>query len=325
MPDTIVLTAKIVKPICESFCNFALLIPSKMTMAKDKVFRVFVSSTYDDLKEERLAVMNALIEKNCIPIGMEQFPACNQKQIEHIKKRIDSVDYYILIIGGRYGSIEKKSKKSYTQLEYEYAKEKGIPIASFVIANIEELKSTKVERTERGRKRLDAFCKIVMADKMCKKWNNPDDLARHVQNSIEELIESSPREGWVRPSSIAAISNNTRDSGFDLDQIVDLHPITNNPFSLLNDDELVHQTTWKSIVSVLAPIMKNPTPESTIEETLIKAFAGISHRDIEMIIERMRCLGLVDNKVEGNYRTGYINLMVLSEKGWQVYGEVKGY
>ena len=38
-----------------------------------------------------------------------------------IQKCIDESDVYMLIVGGRYGSIDEECVKSYTQLEYEYA------------------------------------------------------------------------------------------------------------------------------------------------------------------------------------------------------------
>ena len=40
-----------------------------------KRYQVFVSSTYEDLKEERTEVLHALLELDCIPCGMEYFPA----------------------------------------------------------------------------------------------------------------------------------------------------------------------------------------------------------------------------------------------------------
>lgn len=67
----------------------------------DKRYQVFVSSTYDDLQDERKEVMQALLELDCIPAGMELFPASSEDQWSLIKRVIDDCDYYILIIGGR--------------------------------------------------------------------------------------------------------------------------------------------------------------------------------------------------------------------------------
>lgn len=86
----------------------------------DKRYQVFVSSTYSDLHEERSKVIQTLMEMDCIPAGMELFPAIDQEQFEFIKKVIDDCDYYLLIIGGRYGSLTNDGI-SFTEKEYDYA------------------------------------------------------------------------------------------------------------------------------------------------------------------------------------------------------------
>ena len=97
----------------------------------DKRYQVFVSSTFEDLQEERKEVMQALLELDCIPSGMELFPASNDDQWTLIKNVIDDCDYYLLIIGGRYGS-ENDEGISYTQMEFEYALRQGKPMISSV-------------------------------------------------------------------------------------------------------------------------------------------------------------------------------------------------
>jgi len=86
----------------------------------EKKYQVFVRSTYKDLLDERREVMQALLELDCIPVGMELFPAADDDQWTLIKRLIDDCDYYILIVGGRYGSLSVEGI-SYTQMEYEYA------------------------------------------------------------------------------------------------------------------------------------------------------------------------------------------------------------
>ena len=101
----------------------------------NKKYQVFVSSTYKDLTEERQEVIQALLELDCIPVGMEMFPAADDDQWTLIKRLIDDCDYYILIIGGRYGSTNENGI-SYTQMEYEYALSQDIPIISFLHKNL---------------------------------------------------------------------------------------------------------------------------------------------------------------------------------------------
>jgi len=97
----------------------------------DKRYQVFVSSTYADLKEERSKVIQTIMELDCIPAGMELFPSIDEEQFNFIKKVIDDCDYYLLIIGGRYGSVSEDGV-SFTEKEFDYAKEKGIKILAFV-------------------------------------------------------------------------------------------------------------------------------------------------------------------------------------------------
>jgi hypothetical protein len=100
----------------------------------EKRYQVFVSSTFEDLREERAEVMRILLQLNCIPSGMELFPAADEDQWTLIKSVIDDCDYYIVIIAGRYGSTGNEGK-SYTRMEYEYAIEKRKPVLAFLHAD----------------------------------------------------------------------------------------------------------------------------------------------------------------------------------------------
>jgi len=97
----------------------------------DKRYQVFVSSTYTDLKDERRAIIQTLIEMDCIPAGMELFPAADEEQFQFITRIINDCDYYILIIGGKYGSTTSDGL-SYTEREYGYAREIGMKVLSFI-------------------------------------------------------------------------------------------------------------------------------------------------------------------------------------------------
>lgn len=162
----------------------------------DKRYQVFVSSTYDDLIEERFEVMKALIELDCIPCGMEYFPAANEDQWTFIKKLIDMCDYYVVIIGGRYGS-EDPEGKSYTQKEYEYAISKGIPTFGFVHHDRSSLSEKKKDTLKEKLEKLEKFISIVKS-KLCKDWSNAHELAKDVSISLIQLMKSNPRNGWIR-------------------------------------------------------------------------------------------------------------------------------
>jgi len=168
----------------------------------DKRYQVFVSSTFIDLKEERQEVIQALLELDCIPSGMELFPAANETQWELIKRVISDCDYYIVIVGGRYGSIGPEGL-SYTEMEYDYATGLGKPVLAFVHANPSSIPSGKTETGDAGKVKLKAF-REKAANKLCKHWDSPKDLGGVVSRSLVQLIKRSPAVGWVRADEVAS-------------------------------------------------------------------------------------------------------------------------
>jgi hypothetical protein len=163
----------------------------------EKRYQVFVSSTYSDLKEERGKVMQTIMVLDCIPAGMELFPAIDAEQFEFIKKIIDDCDYYILIVGGRYGSISDDGI-SYTEKEYDYAVSKGIPVIAFLHENIKSLTFEKSEVNPEGRNKLEAFREKVSKGRLVQFWNNSDELNGKVAVSLTKTIKVYPAVGWVR-------------------------------------------------------------------------------------------------------------------------------
>lgn len=45
----------------------------------EKRYQVFISSTFEDLKEERKAIIETLLNAKYIPAGMEMFLASNEE------------------------------------------------------------------------------------------------------------------------------------------------------------------------------------------------------------------------------------------------------
>jgi hypothetical protein len=162
----------------------------------DKRYQVFVSSTYEDLREERQEVMRALLELDCIPGGMELFPAADDDQWTLIKRVIDESDYYVVICAGRYGSISP-SGISYTEMEYRYAVDTGKPVLGFLHKEPTQLSVARCESTDEGRAKLAEFRKLVGL-RMCKLWNSPSELGSVVSRSLVQQIKARPGIGWIR-------------------------------------------------------------------------------------------------------------------------------
>lgn len=97
----------------------------------EKREQVFVSSTYTDLVEERHSITQTLLKADCIPAGMELFPASDSDKWDLIRRVIDGCDYYLLVLGGRDGSVDPDDNLSFTEKEYKYAVLAGKPVLPF--------------------------------------------------------------------------------------------------------------------------------------------------------------------------------------------------
>lgn len=163
-------------------------------MARPK-YQIFVSSTYEDLKEERDAIIKAILETGNIPVGMEMFSAGDEQQWELIKRQIDDCDYYIVVVAHRYGS--KDGNVSYTEKEYDYAISRKLPALGFVISDDAAWPKKKIDSDQETQMALAGF-KQKVKQKMVAIWKNADDLHGKVAISLSKAFAAYPRPGWIR-------------------------------------------------------------------------------------------------------------------------------
>lgn len=162
-----------------------------------KKYQVFISSTYEDLKEERAAVTQCLLEADCFPMGMEQFPASNMTPMDYIRKMLNDCDYYILILAGRYGSCDSDGI-GFTEKEFDYAISQKIPVMCFLIEDVGNLPNSKCEGTDVGKRALEAFRKKVSKKLLVKYYTDIGSLKAEVAHSLAKCIRDCPRPGWIR-------------------------------------------------------------------------------------------------------------------------------
>jgi hypothetical protein len=164
----------------------------------DKKYQVFISSTYSDLVDERRKALDILLMADCIPAGMESFVATDTEQFEVIKKVIDLCDYYILIIGKRYGSVNPDTEISYTEMEYEYAKSKDIPVLVFAIDDSVVLPDDKQDKDKKMIESLNNFRKKALSNRLATIWKTSDELTGALAISIMRAKAEISRPGWQR-------------------------------------------------------------------------------------------------------------------------------
>ncbi|RYY80708.1 MAG: DUF4062 domain-containing protein [Moraxellaceae bacterium] len=167
----------------------------------DKRYQIFVSSTFVDLQEERKHIIQTLMEMDCIPSGMELFPAADEEQWDFIKRIIDDCDYYLLLIGGRYGSLSPEGI-SYTEMEYDYAVTKGMKVIALVHGEPNNLPRLKCENDPQLQEKLERFRDKVCTGRLVKFWKNIDQISGIVSLSLTKTIKTYPAIGWVRANLV---------------------------------------------------------------------------------------------------------------------------
>lgn len=180
-------------------------------MENRRKFSIFISSTYEDLKEERQALVGVALENNFIPVGMEQFHAAPTRQWNVITKMIDECDFYLLVIGGRYGSIDEEAGISYTEKEYNYAKDKRLPVLVLIkepSAIVESEKDAGEDKYDKMQ-RLDKFRERVKNDKNTVDFfTDLNNLMYKASSTFSKAINyADDNAGWVRYRDIVDIIN----------------------------------------------------------------------------------------------------------------------
>lgn len=108
-------------------------------MASRRIPSVFVSSTCYDLHQVRADLKSFIESMGLDPVLSEynSFPIDpDANTVENCRKAVEErADIFVLIVGGRYGSIAE-SGRSVTNVEYLQAKSKGIPVYVFVLKSI---------------------------------------------------------------------------------------------------------------------------------------------------------------------------------------------
>lgn len=175
--------------VLNSLKNYANLKTQK------KKYQIFISSTYQDLSIYRNVVADEIAFLGHIPAGMENFTACGEQLETYIKHVIDESDYYLLIIGQRFGtSLPKNKNISYTMMEYEYAKSKGMRIIPLIYNGTQVLVGNDLDV---NKKRFDQFVAQV-SKTVVQYFKDEKELIRVVTKALESEIKNHPQKGWVR-------------------------------------------------------------------------------------------------------------------------------
>ncbi len=256
---------------------------------RNRKLQVFVSSTFIDLQEERQAAVQAILKVGHIPAGMELFTAGDESQWTIIKRWIEESDVYMLLLEGRYGSIEPKSGKSYTQLEYEYALELGKPFFAIVINDTwtdrkAKRKGVKIEDFKEvyNFQKLNEF-RATVKTKMVSFAEDLKDIKLAVSDSLHEVNKRENLQGWVKADDtdlgkiseeLARLSSENSElkekmAGLSVEEKINGVPISQFVEFLKNEEITIFDYSKQSMSNlILFSVVKDKTVEYRIDNLL---------------------------------------------------------
>lgn len=143
---------------------------------------VFISSTSLDLKKYRQAAIEVCLNLGFEPIAMEKFEAMGVGATEGSKRKLREADLYIGIIAHRYGYIEEGYDKSVTEIEFDYAGERGLDRLCFVVDPKHPWPKTGYDK--KNADKLDAFKARVDKSVIRSTFTTVDDFREKLTNAL---------------------------------------------------------------------------------------------------------------------------------------------
>lgn len=324
----------------------------------DKRYQVFLSSTYTDLQEERKSIIENLLNAKYIPAGMEMFSASNEEQFKYIKKILNTCDYYILIVGARYGTINPSTGISFTEQEYDYAVSRNIPVLAFLHNDPYNLPAQN--REDDKKEQLEAFRAKVSTGRMCRMWSNTSELIASVIISLTGEVDDNPQLGWARGDSydntellsqinqlriekegqakeILRLQNIIEDASTKFDNLAcgnDKYEINGQKYVYnvgSNYQPYKATLTWDQIFSAIGPYLisaKSYTGfemdlKSGINAAYNKNFNSMNDNCIQVIKIQLNALGLISSESLQSVSKGMMEFIQLTEKGRKYLMELK--
>lgn len=149
--------------------------------------RVYVSSTFRDLRECRGAVEEAVRMLGHQDVAMEHYGAEPRPPLDKCLADVEASDIYIGIVGRRYGWIPPGSTQSITEQEYRQAVRSRKPILAFVLdADVSDWPETAAE-TSAHQAALQKFREDLSTTFLAGRFSSCDKLAIKVIAALANL------------------------------------------------------------------------------------------------------------------------------------------
>ena len=146
--------------------------------------KIFVSSTYLDLKKYRAEAKKAIEESGNEFVGMETFQSHTHEPTEFCPGRVEECDALVLLVAYRYGNIPEGEKISITHLEYEHALRNKIPVRVYLT---DDEYPWQPKFIDKNRESIDRFRTLLLKKHTCSFFTTPASLYEKLTLDIEKF------------------------------------------------------------------------------------------------------------------------------------------
>jgi hypothetical protein len=168
--------------------------------------RIYVSSTYGDLKDHREQVYRALRQLDHDVVAMEDYVAADQRPVERCLADVATCDLYIGVFAHRYGYIPDQDNpegRSITELEYRHAQATGKPRLVFLLDPEAPWPATSMDAFTgdgEGGKCMRALREELGRDRLVSFFAAAEELAQKVSVAVTNQLKDQQIEGQLVPS-----------------------------------------------------------------------------------------------------------------------------
>lgn len=152
-----------------------------------------ISSTAVDLPDHRRQVIDACLREDIFPIAMEYIPSRDADAIRVSLEMVNRADIYIGILAWRYGHTPDGHDISITEMEFNHAVKRQIPILIFLAHKSHQITIEMVEANERAQQKLSEFKKRAGKVRIRREFKSPEDLRYEVLHALSDLKQCEQR------------------------------------------------------------------------------------------------------------------------------------
>lgn len=151
------------------------------------IVRIFLCCPQEGMEKERDVVRHAMDHLDAKCISMETFGAWDNRAIRTCRHKVEQCELVIVIVGNSYGSICENTGLSFSELEYDKAREADIPVYPYFKANT-SAPSDGLE-PDKHREKLEQF-KYKLSRHTHAPYNDLVELAIKVTADVSRFLRS---------------------------------------------------------------------------------------------------------------------------------------